>query len=220
MILGFIFAHLNALALAVWVVFFAVVLVRFIRPSLVGDIPYRYLVLSAIALHLFYASFLTWGQYHIWATSSDFTRALLAAPLPIEAPIPVVLEFLRAYLSGPLGYFSYYAFGRFFLNILMLFAVTGAFYAAIKFWHNKRNNFGEQGPELLCVLMLISGWPGIVVWGPLGFAVAILFSIGALLFFKKTQTSLLPAFLFATPIALIASKPILDFLHLYTLLKI
>ena len=68
--------------------------------------------------------------------------------------------------------------------------------------------------------MLIAGWPGVVVLGPLGFAVAILFSVSALVLLKKTQTSLLPAFLVVTPIALIAAKPILDFLHLYALLKI
>ncbi len=220
MILGFIFAHLNAIALSMWVVFFCIVLVRFLRPDWVKNISYKWLVLSAVVLHIMYAMFVTWGQYHIWATSSDFTRALLAAPLPTEAPIPAILEFLRPYLSGSFGYFFYYAFGRFFLSMVMLFAVTGAFYTAIKFWHNKRNNFGEQGPELLCVLMLIAGWPGIIVLGPLGFAVAILFSVGALVFLKKTQTSLLPAFLLVTPIALIASKPILDFLHLYSLLKV
>ena len=102
----------------------------------------------------------------------------------------------------------------------MLFAVTGVFYAIFKFWHIRRNNFGEQGPELLCVLMLIAGWPGIVVLGPLGFMVAVLFSVGALLFFKKEQISLFPAFLIATPVALIGSKAILDFLHLYTILRI
>lgn len=220
MILGFIFAHLNAITLAVWAVFFGIVLVRFLRPHWVKNISYKWLILSATALHLFFATFITWGQYHVWATSNDFTRALLAAPLPVEAPLPAILEWARQYFDGSLGYFAYYAFGRFFFSIVILFVVTGIFYTIFKFWHHRRNNFGAEGPELLCVLMLIAGWPGIIVLGPLGFAVAILFSVGALVFFKKTQTSLLPAFFVVTPIALIAAKPLLDFLHLYALLKI
>ncbi|HAT68619.1 MAG: hypothetical protein A2481_00225 [Candidatus Yonathbacteria bacterium RIFOXYC2_FULL_47_9] len=220
MILGFIFSHLNAIILGMWLGFFAVVLVRFLRPYWVKNISYKQLILVAAVLHLLYATFITWGQYYIWSTSSDFTRALLAAPLPIEAPLPVMLEWIRPYFGGTLGYFTYYAFGRFFLSVIILFVVTGIFYAIFKFWHARRNNFGIEGPELLCVLMLIAGWPGVVVLGPLGFAVAILFSVSALVLLKKTQTSLLPAFLVVTPIALIAAKPILDFLHLYALLKI
>lgn len=201
-------------------VFFCVVLVRFLRPLWVKNVSYRWLILGAVVLHIFYTVFVTWGQYHIWVTASEFTRALLALPLPGEAPLPTILEWVRPYFSHSLGYFAYYAFGRFFFSVIMLFVVTGIFYAIFKFLYVRRNNDEEQLPELLCVLMLIVGWPGIVVFIPLGFIIAILFSLSALIFFKKNQISLAPAFLFATPIVLIGAKTILAFLHLYPLLKI
>ena len=106
MILGFIFSHLNIIVLGVWIVFFGVVLLRFVRPRLVKNISYKWLILAAVALHLFYVIFLTWGQYHIWAVASDFTRSLLSAPLPIEAPLPAILEWTRSYFTHPLGYFA------------------------------------------------------------------------------------------------------------------
>lgn len=220
MILNFIFAHMNAIALSVWMVFFVFVLIRFIRPRLVKNISYKWLILGAVALHLFYAFFLTWGQYHIWAAANDFTRSLLLAPLPQEAPLPAILEWTRSYFSHPLGYFVYYAFGRFFFNILMLFTVAGGFYAVLKFWHTRRNNFGEQGPELLCALMLIAGWPGVIVLVPLGFFIAVLFSVGSLVFLKKNEVSLHPAFLVALPVALVGGGAILNILHIYSVLKI
>ena len=220
MIINFIFSHLNAITLGIWAIFFVVVLVRFIRPHWVKNISYVYLILIAIALHLFYAVFVTWGQYHLWSISSDFTRMLLAAPLPLEVPLPWMLEYVRSYFEGPLGYFTYYAFGHFFFNILVLFLVTGFFYAIFKFWDLRKNSFQTKEPELLCVLMLISGWPGVVVLVPLGFVFAIIYSAGSLVFFKKDQTSLLPAFLFATPIALMGGETILGLFNLYPLLKL
>ena len=50
--------------------------------------------------------------------------------------------------------------------------------------------------------------------------VAILFSLGALIFFKRNQMSLAPAFLVATPITLVGAKSILILLDLYRLLKL
>ncbi len=220
MLLQFIFAHLNAIALGMWIVFFVVVAVRFLRPLWVKNISYSSLVVGVIALHIFYAIFVTWGQYYIWATSSDFTRALLAAPLPPEAPLPAILEYVRHYFDGPLGYFAYYALGRFFLSVMVLFLVSGLFYAIIKFWNLRRKSFEAEGPEFLLLLMLIVGWPRVLVLIPLGFLTAILFSITNLMFFKKDKVSLLPAFLVATPIVLIGGNVILDLLHLYVLLNI
>lgn len=220
MLLQFISPHLNTIALGIWIIFFFIVLVRFMRPRWVKNISYKWLMLGAVVLHIFYAVFVTWGQYHVWATGSDFTRILLASPLPLEAPLPVFLEYARSYFAGPLGYFAYYAFGRFFLNLIVLFFITGIFYAILKFGNLRRKSFGSDGPELLCVLLLIVGWPGIVVLIPLGFLIAIFFSIMALLFFKKKQVSLLPAFLIATPLVLIGGKMILEILHLYALLSL
>lgn len=220
MILNFIFSNLNIVALVAWVIFLGIILIRYIRPHWVKNISYAWLILGAITLHLFYAVFVTWGQYHLWSVSSDFTRMLLSAPLPPEAPLPWMLEFIRSYFEGSLGYFVYYAFGHFFFGILILFLITGIFYAIFKFLSLRKNTFKAEEPEFLCLLMLVSGWPGVIVLLPLGFALAIIYSVGSIVFFKEEQTSPLPAFLFATFIALVGGKVILSLLHLYPLLKL
>ncbi len=220
MILSFILAHLNVITLGMWGIFFGIILVRFMRPLWVKNISYQWLIFSAVAIHLLCVFFVVGGQYYIWATSSDLTRALLSAPLPAEAPLPAILEWMRPYFSHSLGYFFYYVFGRFFLNIIILFVVTGFFYAVLKFLFFSQKNYGTNDPEILCILMLVVGWPGIAVLIPLGFVLAIFFSIIALVFLKENQTSLTPAFLVATPITIIGAKTILNLLHLYPLLKI
>lgn len=220
MILSFIFAHMNIFMFGIWAVFFGVVLVRFIRPLWLNNISYWWLIAGGIALHIFYAIFIAWGQYHIWAVSSDFTRVLLALPLPREAPLPALFEWMRPYFNHSLGYFAYYVFGRFFLNIIILFAVTGIFYCIFRLWYHRRGDVRSNDPEVLCALLLMVGWPGIFAFIPLGFVVAIFFSVGMLIFIKKNRISLIPAFFVAAPIALIGSKTILTLLHIYFLLKI
>lgn len=219
MILNFIFANLNTIALGMWAVFFCFVLMRFIRPLWVKNVSYKWLILSAIGLHLFYVMFITWGQYHVWVVGSDFTRVLLTSPLPAEAPLPGILEWTRAYFDQPLGYFAYYAFGRFFLNIFILFSVTALLYVVFKIWERHRGGFGEHGPEILFVLLLISGWPGMVVLIPFGFILA-LTSFVLPLVSTRSPLSLEQAFLIVTPLTLLFARPLLTHFHLLTLLSV
>ena len=73
MSLNFLLANFNAIALTVWGIFFMFVVVRFIRPLLLKSIPYKWLVLGAVSLHLLYGIFATWGQYVVWG-KSEFTK--------------------------------------------------------------------------------------------------------------------------------------------------
>lgn len=216
MLLNFIFAHLDAFALGMWVIFFCVVLIRFLRPFWVKNISYKWLILGAVALHIFYAIFVTWGQYYVWAIGSDFTRALLASPLSTEAPLPNIFEWARAYLDGSLGYFTYYAFGRFFFKIILLFGVAGLFYAVFKLWNNYRKSLGEHGPELILILLLIAGWPGVFILIPLGLSIAAL-SFGVLYGTAGRRVHIEPSFLIATPLALLFARPLLDYFHILNL---
>lgn len=174
MALNFIFSHLNAIVLAIWLIFFAVVAVRFLRPAWLPRLSFGWLAVAAISLHLLFALFITWGQYHVWATGSDFTRVFLSSPLSPEAPLPGLFEWIRGYFEQPLGYFAYYVIGRFFLKVVALFMVSLLFYFLFKVWNKYRNIFAPHGPELLLALMLISGWPGILVLIPLGLVLSVL----------------------------------------------
>ncbi len=202
MALNFIFAHLNAIMLAVWVIFFTIVVVRFLRPTLLPRVSFGILAMAAIGVHLFFALFITWGQYHVWATGSDFTRVFLSAPLSSEVPLPSLFEWMRGYFEQPLGYFAYYAIGRFFLKVFLLFIISGFFYLLFKVWDKYRRVFIPDGAELLLALMLISGWPGILVLIPLG----LLFSVISFVFppsLGAWRFSIERMFLVATPIALL-----------------
>ncbi len=184
--LNFIILNLNVIVLAVWAVFFIVVVLRFVRPEWAcplkffsekiwraRNISFSMLMVLAIGLHIFYGAFVTWGQYHTWsAPGNDLGKSFLSSPLSKEVPLPIVLEVLRPALEQPLGYFSYYVFGRIWLNIIILFALSGFFYSILKIWSFYRGGFLPHGPEILLVLMLISGYPGILVLVPFSFAVA------------------------------------------------
>ncbi len=215
MSLNFIFSNLNIIVLVVWVVFFAVVVLRFMRPVVASNgltrhnpaglknISYSMLVGIAIGLHIFYGAFVTWGQYHVWATSSEFTQTFVTSPLPNEVPLGI-LEGLRGAFDQPLGYFTYYVFGRIWLDIIILFALSGFFYSILKIWSFYRGGFLPHGTEILLVLMLISGYPGILILVPLGFVLA--FASFGIARFRRTsgvkQIYLEPSFIIATPIAI------------------
>lgn len=213
--------------LVMWVLFFAVIVVRFLRPVWVKNISYGWLVVAAIALHIFYGAFVTWGQYHVWAIASDFTRSLLSASLPIQAPLPGWLEWSRSFFEHPLGYFAYYVFGRIWFNLVELFVVAGFFYAIFKLWNTYRGGFLPQGPEILLILFLIAGFPGVLVLVPLSLVAAIVwFVFFSVVSFAKTKRlefqtkSIEPVFLMLTPVALIFGNNILDKLFhiLYTVI--
>ena len=169
MSLSFIFSNLNIFALAVWMILFVIVVVRFVRPQWVKNISFPVLIALTVFLHILYGAFVTWGQYHVWATSSGFTKTFIYAPLPKEVPLPGILSGLRHSLERPLGYFAYYILGRVWLYIFISFALAGFFYVIFKIWSFYRGGFSIHGPEMLLVLMLIVGYPSLLVLVLLGF---------------------------------------------------
>lgn len=223
MLFNYIFSNLNTIMLAVWLVFFCVVAVRFLRPLWVKYISFGRLVASAVAVHIFYDIFLTWGQYFVWS-KSEFTKVFLASPLPKEVPFPTYLEFVRPLFNSAHGYFAFYAFEHFFLSSIALFVVTGLFALFFKIYAQYRPALFQKGDiAIITLAFLIAGWPGAIVLVPLSFIIAILLAVLPLLKpgFNKTNQVILPtAFLLATPIALLFSTPILTALHLYLLLKL
>jgi hypothetical protein len=207
--LYFIFSHLNAIVLAVWVLFLVVVAVRFFCPAWIRNISFWKLIFIALGLNIFYGLFVTWGQYYVWANGNDLTKALLNSPL--SKNVPFMFEWLRPLFENHLGYFLYYVLGRVWLNIFILFFISGLLYFLFKIWKSHRGNFTEQGPEILLVLMLTSGYPGILVSVPLGFVLAILFSIFSI-FRSNKIINIEPFFIISTLFALFFTNIILSVL--------
>ena len=209
--LNFIFSHLHALVLAVWVVFLIIVAIRFFRQALVKNISFFKLIVIAIGFIIFYGLFVSWGQYYVWATSSDVTRSLLDAPLSKQVPFPVYLEFIRPFFENHFGYFLFYILGRVWLNILISFLISGILYFLFRVWQFYRGGFLSQCPELLLFLMLISGFPGVLVSVPLGFVLSILlFGFSYLKGNKVVHIE--PVFIFTTLFALLFTRMILNVL--------
>jgi hypothetical protein len=209
--LNFIFSNLNAIVLGIWVLFLIVVAVRFFRPTWVKNISFPRLILIAVGMNIFYGLFVTWGQYHVWATASDFTRVFINSPLSPKVPFPVYLNWFRPLFAHHFGYFLFYILGRVWLNILFLFLVSGALYSLFRVWNFYRGGFLEQGPELLLILMLISGMPGLFVSIFLGFIFSI-FLFGFSYFKGNKIVNIEPAFIFATLFALLFTNIIFKFI--------
>ncbi|MEK7569137.1 MAG: hypothetical protein AAB497_03420 [Patescibacteria group bacterium] len=217
---NFIFSNFNMIALAAWIIFFCIVVVRFFRPFWVKNISYSWLAGIAVTTHLFFGIFLTWGQYIVWS-KSEFTKIFLSSPLSPDVPFPSYLEFLRPLFDGAHGYFAFYSFQHFFLSTIALLIVTGLFYLFLVARARYRSfNFREGDIMLIVLAMLISGWPGVIVLLPIGLISAILLSLGARVLYGIERIPLPPAFLLAAPFALLFAIPILTALHLYPLLKL
>lgn len=215
MSLIFIFNNINNIFLAVWSVLTILVAVRFLRPACAKTISYWWLVGIVIALHIFYGAFITWGQYYVWANGNEFAKSFISAPLPAEAPLPSILEWSRSSFEQPLGYFTYYVFGRIWLNIIILFIISALLYFILKLWSFYRGGFLPNGPEIILALLLISGYQGILVLIPLGFIMAVIWFIITIIKNRSLDMQPMyiePAFLIATPTVLFFSKATLSYL--------
>ncbi|MBI5400878.1 MAG: hypothetical protein HZB12_02080 [Candidatus Yonathbacteria bacterium] len=219
--MNFIFANIDTIAIAVWLAFFVLVVVRTLRPALVKNVSYKLFVGLALGLYLLYGVVATWGQYRAWATSSDISRALLASPLTSEVPFPSYLEWTRPLFDHTHGYFWFYSFQHFFLSTIALIIIVGLFLLFLVVRSRTHPiNFREGDIMLIVLAMLISGWPGVIVLLPIGLVSAILLSIVARIFYGIDRITLPPAFLLAAPFALIFATPILTAIHLSSILKL
>lgn len=207
----FIFSNLNAIILGVWILFLLIIAVRVFKPSWTKNISYSKLFFIALGLIIFYGLFVTWGQYYVWLKSGEMTRMLLNLSLPEQVPFPKYLEWARIFFSGSHGYFLFYVFGRIWLNILISFVVSGALYFIFKIWNYYKGSFSENGPELLLTLMLISGFPGILVTIFLGFVFSV---IVFLIYFMKgiREVKIEKYFIFSTLISLLFTNIILSYM--------
>ena len=211
MIFNFILSYLNVIVLALWILFLLVVAIRYFHPKWVKNISYTNLIIIAFGLNIFYGLFLTFSQYYVWSIASDFTRSLLNSPLSDTIPFSNLLGWVHSFLlNSNHGYFYFYAWGRFWINILILFILSGGLYSIFRLFKYYRGGFGHSGPELLFLLMLISGYPGILVFIPLGFIFAILLVIYSII--RKHKDSIIePAFIISALFSLLFTHTILNF---------
>ena len=211
MILNFVFSHFNQIMLVVWTLFLFILAIRFWKPSWVKNISYTKLILIAVAIDVFHGLFLTLVKYYGWSRPNDKTLSYcINSPLSKNTPI---FEWLRPLFENHLGYFLHYVWTNYWMSIFISLFVSGLLYFLFKMWRTYRGNFLPEGPEILFILMLIAGWPGIVVLIPLGFLVSV---IGFFIYQLKGKALVYvePMFIIATFLTIIFEKPILKlFFH-------
>lgn len=99
----------------------------------------------------------------------------------------------------PENYLLFYSWGRFWLGVVVVFAVALIFYLFLKILQKHKERFFIEGEtELGGLCVLIVGWPNFVFFLSFIFAAVVLTSIFRLLALKKAYTTLgYPLFLAA-----------------------
>lgn len=162
---------------------------------------FRKKILSAIAwvfgFRVFYALASTVTQYFVWARNPA-TRVFLDQGIPEWSPIAKELSWFP-FLFQKFGYFLFYSYGRFWLNVFIVALCAGAFYLFLKALAKWKKRFFEEGEiELGALAVFIVGWPNFILFLFFAFLSVIFISLFRLVFFKEAYTTLGAPFLLAT----------------------
>lgn len=181
---------------------------------------FKFLAVTTIALRFLYAAVLSVLQYYVWS-QSEITKLLINSPLSEEVPLS---DFLRgifgSIFDSKLGYFLFYSWGHFWINVLLSILVAFAFYGFLKALKKHNDRFFHEGEtELGLLLALIVGWPNFVVFIPLVFLAVVLVSIFRGMYLKEMYTTLGVPMLLAALITMIFGSNLIIVLGL-TVLKI
>ncbi|MFA5997415.1 MAG: hypothetical protein WC791_02890 [Candidatus Paceibacterota bacterium] len=226
--INFIFSNFNLIILSVWVIFFAIVVLRIVRPPLVKSVAYKYLIAGALSIHLLYGVATTWLTYIAWSMPlangavNETGKMLLSAALPKEAPLPIgALEFMRPLFSGAHGYFAGYAFFHYFLSTIALLIITGLFVLFFVMYKKEHPASFKAGDiEVITLAFLMAGYLGSIVLVPITLTLAVILVLIKLAMKKSNHISISAVFIAATPIAFIFATPLLSLVHLWPLLKL
>lgn len=145
---------------------------------------------GTVGVRLIYPLLLAVGQYYVFV-SNAFTKTLLNSPLDENVPLPFYLYPFSQILKGHLGYFLYYAWGRFFLAAVLAFICALVFYGFLKVLEKYNPRFFKEGEvKVGFIVSLLIGWPWFVVLIPATFVVTIFVSVFKKIFFKEPYTTL------------------------------
>ena len=120
------------------------------------------LIVAGIAFKILYAGFLTWGQYVIWKVSGFssvlLTESLKKIPADFANSMPWLFD-----VKG--GYFLFYSFNHFWLEVLIALVLSFAFYFVLLTLKKKNPRFLSVADARLGLLGgIAAGWPGFVIF--------------------------------------------------------
>ena len=203
-----------------WLIFAAVLIyyfrhkLIFLPPRLVIFFNFKNLVFFAIGFRIFYSLAETFLQYYVWSLSG-LTRLLLNSPLNLPIKSPFFFDYLPALFKDHLGYFLFYSYMRFWLNLVVVLLAAAVFYLFLKMLQKYRARFFEDKETSLGFLsVLLVGWPQFIVFLPLVFISVIIFSVFRRIAFKEFYTTLGAPMLLSILICLIWGNVLLNSLGL------
>lgn len=181
---------------------------------------FKILTIAVVAFRIFNAALFSAVQYYVWS-GQEFTKILINSPLSKEVPLS---DFLRNgfgfILDSKLGYFLFYSWGHFWINVLLSIAVAFAFYGFLKVLKRHNDRFFYEGEMELGLLMaLIVGWPNFVVFVPIAFLAVVFVSIFRGVYLKEIYTTLGTPMLLAALVTIISGSNLINVLGL-TVLRI
>ncbi|MDO8442957.1 MAG: hypothetical protein Q7S81_01725 [bacterium] len=185
----------------------------------VRGLSYKFLIWLVLGFKVLYASIETFSQYYIWS-NNGFTKLFLDQNIidfDIVKDLPRGMTWI---FDNRFGYFLFYSWGRFWMEIAVSLVAALAFYLFLRFLKKHKERFFEEGEvELGFLLALVVGWSNFIIFLPLVFLSVVLVSIFRTLAFKEAHTTLGAPFLLAALIVLLFGKYIVDILGL-TMLRV
>lgn len=169
-------------------------------------------IYAVFGFKIIYAIFLTVAQYFVWENNT-MTKALLK--LPVEGKALMSFSFLSKFFSTDSGYYYFYVFARYWLVIIISFAVAYLFYLLLKGLKKYKERFFIGGePEIGFALAFLVGWPDFVLFLPAIFFLIIPISIFRMVIFKEKLTTLGWPFIISAILAVVLGYSLLDLFRL------
>lgn len=174
-----------------WIVFILAA-ISYVLEKTFKIFSFRFLAISVLIFRFIYAIIESVTQYYVWSQGDELSKSLINSPLSDSVPLS---NFIRNHfgtvLNSKWGYFLFYSWGRFWINVLLLFIVALCFYAILTTLKKYNERFFKEGETYLGLLLcLIVGWPNLVLFVPITFVFVVLVSIFRLLYYKEPYTTL------------------------------
>jgi hypothetical protein len=150
----------------------------------------KYVIIALIAFRIVYAVVATVTQYDVWLLN-PLTKQLVVLPIHQDILISFFGKLIYSFLNKPGGYFLYYSFSHFWLNMILTLIAAGCWYGLLIALKRHKDRFFEDNEPLYGLLLaLIAGWPGIVLFIPCTFLFLAILSLVRIIFFKKQLTTI------------------------------
>lgn len=190
---------------------------RFGWVSYFSALTYKFLIWLVLGFKVLYVAVETLSQYLVWA-DNKFTKSFLDQNIIDFNIVKDSFGKLAWIFDNRFGYFIFYSWGRFWLEIVVSLIAAGAFYLFLGFLKKHKERFFEEGEvELGFLLALVVSWSNFIVFLPLVFLSVILVSIFRKVVFKEMYTTLGAPFLLAALIVLLFGNYLVTILGLSAL---